>query len=119
MNWLRSLPYYFETEKQVFVHAAILPDLPMEEQPSAILTWECWDKSWLPTWDGTHRDIEYPKHVVHGHEQWENGPVLLESRSDLDTFAWYTGRLAIGVFDDSQGRPIDILWAEGEPHGDS
>lgn len=116
--WLKTLPYYHETDKQVFVHAAVLPGLPMAEQPKEILTWECWDRNW--EWGDEvrpFREADYPKHVVHGHEQWAEGPVLLESRTDLDTFAWYTGRLAIGVFDDSQGKPIDILWAEGEPHG--
>lgn len=123
MTWLKTLPYYFETEKQVFVHAAVLPDLPMSQQPTAILTWQCWDENWKKPWDneegGEHRDADYSKHVVHGHEQWAKGPILLANRTDLDTFAWYTGRLAIGVFDDSQGGPIDILWAEGEPHGGS
>jgi hypothetical protein len=34
---------------------------------------------------------------------------------NLDTFAWYTGRLAIGVFDDAApGGPIEVLEVHGE-----
>lgn len=123
LKWLASLPKYLETEKQVFVHAGVSPGKPMAEQSKDMLQWHCWDRNFEWPWEdeagGVHQEADYPKHVVHGHEQWAKGPILLESRTDLDTFAWYTGRLAIGVFDDSQGKPIDILWAEGEPHGGS
>ena len=31
-------------------------------------------------------------------------------RTDLDTFAWYTGRLVVGVFEDEMaGGPIDCI----------
>jgi serine/threonine protein phosphatase 1 len=33
------LPYY-ETEQHVFVHANLLPDLPLDEQPEYVLYWE-------------------------------------------------------------------------------
>jgi serine/threonine protein phosphatase 1 len=122
LKWLASLPKYFETEKQVFVHAAVTDGVPMEAQSKDVLQWACYDEAYK-YWNGEHDpeqqhvDASHHKHVVHGHEQWAKGPILLEGRTDLDTFAWYTGRLAIGVFDDSQGKPIDILWAEGPPHG--
>ena len=117
IRWLLSLPHYYETDKQVFVHAGVLPGARMKDQPTEVLTWKCYDEAYKWPEGATKplTDADYPKHVVHGHEQWSDGPKLLKNRTDLDTFAWHTGRLAIGVFDDSQGAPIDILWAIGDP----
>jgi hypothetical protein len=54
--------------------------------------------------------------VVHGHHQHAHGPIFKKNRTNLDTFAWYTGRLAIGVFDDeSPGGPIEVLEVNSEP----
>src|SRR6516164_10614971 len=44
--------------------------------------------------------LDQTRHVVHGHHDFRDGPVTIEGRTNLDTQAWYTGRLAIGVFDD-------------------
>lgn len=112
MKWLKCLPVYIEAEKQIFVHGGINPDLPMSEQDEYRMMWQCYDRNRLGR-DEAHIDTNAPKHVVHGHEQWAHGPILLHGRTDLDTFAWLTGRLAIGVFDDSQEKPLEILWAEG------
>ena len=47
---------------------------------------------------------------MHGHHQFEDGPKLFSGRTDLDTFAWHTGRLVVGVFDnDKSGGPVDLL----------
>lgn len=116
--WLASLPIMHVTEKQVFVHAHVDPNKPLDQQKDELCMWRCYDHGQPHFEDnGDHIDAGYPgKHVVHGHEQWAHGPILKEGRTDLDTFAWYTGRLAIGVFDDTQGKPTEILWAEGEPY---
>jgi hypothetical protein len=53
--------------------------------------------------------------VVHGHYQHAHGPFFKKNRTNLDTFAWYTGRLAIGVFDDAApGGPIEVFEVNGE-----
>jgi serine/threonine protein phosphatase 1 len=45
-----------------------------------------------------------------GHEPCEDGPKLFAGRTDLDTGAFYTGRLVVGVFDDGvSGGPIDLI----------
>ena len=55
------------------------------------------------------------RHVVHGHHQHAHGPIFKKNRTNLDTLAWYTGRLAIGVFDDvAPGGPIEVLEVHGE-----
>jgi serine/threonine protein phosphatase 1 len=45
-----------------------------------------------------------------------HGPIFKKNRTNLDTLAWYTGRLAIGVFDDATpGEPIEVFEINGEP----
>ena len=57
-------------------------------------------------------------HVVHGHDNYPDGPLLYEGRTNLDTLAWRTGRLTIGVFDDDRpGGPVDFIVVRGPPAG--
>jgi len=35
-------------------------------------------------------------HVVHGHDNFPDGPLLYDGRTNLDTLAWRTGRLTVG-----------------------
>ena len=56
------------------------------------------------------------RHVVHGHDNFPEGPLLLQGRTNLDTLAWRTGRLVIGVFDDDRpGGPVDFIEVKGSP----
>jgi serine/threonine protein phosphatase 1 len=55
-------------------------------------------------------------HVVHRHDNIPEGPLLHRGRSNLDTQAWRTGRLVIGVFDDAKaGGPVDLIEIRGLP----
>ena len=52
------------------------------------------------------------RHVVHGHDNDPEGPLLFEGRTNLDTAAWKTGRLTVGVFDDDRpGGPSISSWS--------
>lgn len=107
LDWLEQLPLLHVDEHRVFVHAGVDPDAALLDQRENELLWKLYDSD-----DGRgHGD----RHVVHGHHQFAEGPILKEGRSDLDTFAWLTGRAAIGVFIDEPGGPSEILWAEGPP----
>lgn len=98
-----------------FGHAGVDPDLPLAEQEKTIdrngnlnILWKIYRPG-----DGSrgHGD----RHVVHGHHQFEHGSIIVAGRTNLDTFAWYTGRLVIGVFDDDvPGGPIALLEVRGE-----
>jgi len=64
----------------------------------------------------------FPAHVVHGHTPYWEGkpepdePELLPHRTNLDTYAYETGRLAIGVFEtDRPGGPIEVLRVSRPP----
>jgi serine/threonine protein phosphatase 1 len=84
------------------VHAGLEDGIPLDLQSKRILIW----KRYLNSSDEGYGDF----HVVHGHDPFDDGPLLLPNRTDLDTGAYYTGRLVAGVFDDAlPGGPIDLI----------
>jgi serine/threonine protein phosphatase 1 len=116
LDWIAGLPLMHVDRHRVFVHAGVDPSVPLDEQEALTgihgeqkVIWRRYAKD-----DARGHDA---RHVVHGHEQYEDGPLCLAGRTDLDTFAWYTGRLVVGVFDDDvAGGPIEIIEVIGEPH---
>jgi serine/threonine protein phosphatase 1 len=123
IKWMNTLPLYYETEKQVFVHAGIHDkEAPLEQQQfdtrpdgALYIIWMLYD----PSNHGGWRD----KHVVHGHHQFADGPHIWQpsgkggGRTDLDTYAWKTGRIVIGVFDDTQGPALEFIEVTDETTG--
>lgn len=106
LEWLKALPRLHVDEHRVFVHAGVDPFKPLDQQDEQEMGWKLYA-------DDDHRG-HGKRHVVHGHHQFEDGPVLFDWRTDLDTFAWYTGRLVIGVFDDVvAGGPSELLTVQG------
>jgi serine/threonine protein phosphatase 1 len=109
LHWAWSLPFYYEDTHRFYVHAGIRRDWPFAKQmegsePSML---------WFLYADNDDFGCN-GKHVVHGHHQHANGPLLKKHRTDLDTFAWYTGRLVVGVFDDNiPGGPVDLIEIKG------
>lgn len=102
IGWLKGLPLLHVDEHRVFVHAGVDETLELDDQPAKVLQWHRYEREYPHGYRG--------KHVVHGHEQYEDGPVLHDGRTDLDTLAWWTGRLVIGVFDDDKaGGPVELL----------
>jgi serine/threonine protein phosphatase 1 len=108
LDWVERLPLMYVDKHRVFVHAGIDPDCPLDEQDAEGVIW----KIYPDDDDGGYGQ----RHVVHGHHQHVHGPIFKKSRTNLDTLAWYTGRLVIGVFDDARpGGPIEVLEVHGEP----
>jgi serine/threonine protein phosphatase 1 len=106
LRWIEGLPLMHVDKHRIFVHAGVDPDLPLEGQDPEDVIWKIYDDRD----EGGHGQ----RHVVHGHHQHASGPILKKNRTNLDTFAWYTGRLVIGVFDDeTPGGPLEILEAHG------
>jgi len=102
IDWLKALPLIYVDEHRVFVHAGVDPTIPLEEQTAKTMQWMLYPDGFA----GGHGQ----RHVVHGHHQFAEGPMLYAGRSDFDTFAWATGQLAVGVFDDDKpGGPVDII----------
>ncbi|RTL47868.1 MAG: serine/threonine protein phosphatase [Bradyrhizobiaceae bacterium] len=102
IDWLDSRPLLHSDEHRIYVHAGIDPSLPLMAQSEKVLT----TKRYAKTDSGGYG----VRHVVHGHDNQVNGPLLFSGRSNLDTCAWRTGRLVIGVFhDDMPGGPVDFI----------
>lgn len=120
VEWIANLPLYYETDKQVFVHAGVPYSnhhggSSLEEQSkikdmqgACSMQWMLYGKND----HGWHGD----KHVVHGHHQFADGPHEWQGRTDLDTYAWRTGRLVVGVFDDTQGKAVRYLEVLGDDY---
>jgi serine/threonine protein phosphatase 1 len=104
-----ELPTMHVDRHRVYVHAGVNPDLPLDAQDPQALLWK------------RYRDVDDQRghgtrHVVHGHHPFKDGPITIEGRTNLDTLAWHTGRLVVGVFDDDvPGGPVSLLEVRGEP----
>jgi serine/threonine protein phosphatase 1 len=108
-RWLAGLPHLVQHEGRVFVHAGLRPDRPLEAQDRATCLWI--RESFLAV------DEALPGgHVVHGHTPvWAQkpAPAAVEARAhrtNLDTGAYFTGVLSVGVFSpDHPGGPVEVL----------
>lgn len=102
VEWMKTLPLFHQDDHRVYVHAGVEEDVPLDQQSKHTLIWKRYG-------DGSAEGYG-ALHVVHGHNPIEDGPLLLPNRTDLDTGAYYTGRLVVGVFDDAlPGGPIDLI----------
>jgi serine/threonine protein phosphatase 1 len=96
---------------RIYVHAGVDPALPLDAQDETTLL----TKRYEADDESGHGD----RHVVHGHHPFRSGPRLLRGRTDLDTMAWQSGRLVIGVFDDDRpGGPVDLIEVIGPSYQD-
>jgi len=102
LQWIAGLPLFHVDRHRVFVHAAVDPEAPLLSQNEETLLWRRYPKG---------SDVGHGRrYVVHGHDADPKGPFVGKRRANLDTLAWQTGRLAVGVFDnDRPGGPIEIL----------
>lgn len=108
--WLDALQLMHVDAHRVYVHAGLDPDVPLDGQSEATLLTKRYPKDFADGFGSLH--------VVHGHDSFADGPLLYEGRTNLDTKAWETGRLMIGVFHDGRpGGPVDFLVVKGPPAG--
>jgi serine/threonine protein phosphatase 1 len=108
IDWLDRLLSFHVDAHRLYVHAGVDPKVSLEAQREETLLWKRYPKGYS---DGFGK-----LHVVHGHDNHPDGPLLYEGRTNLDTLAWRTGRLTIGVFDDDRpGGPVDFIVIRGTP----
>lgn len=98
MNWMRSLPKYYEDDTIIVAHAGVNPAFPMNEQTDAMLMWLRYQPG-APSFTD--------KHFYHGHTPFlkrspEGGP----GRTNVDTGCVYGGYLTAA-----------IVGADGKPEG--
>jgi len=102
IDWIDGLPLVYLDPNRIFVHAGVIPGKSLEDHSADTLTWMLYPS-------GADEDF-FGRHIVHGHHQFGRGPMLYKGRTNLDVFAWQTGRLVIGVFDDEvPGGPVELI----------
>jgi serine/threonine protein phosphatase 1 len=108
VEWMDARPLTCREGQRLFVHAGVLPgshDDPDEEV--ALWIRERFLRASAEDLGGLH--------VVHGHTpSWAGKaiahmPERLPHRTNLDTGAYFTGVLSVGVFGAEQSGPIEIL----------
>ena len=108
--WLDQLRLMHVDAHRLYVHAGVDPQTPLDRQTEATLLW----KRYPEGYQGGLGEL----HVVHGHDNDPDGPLLYPGRTNLDTLAWRTGRLMVGVFDDDRpGGPVDLIEISGPRAG--
>jgi serine/threonine protein phosphatase 1 len=106
--WLDARQLMHVDAHRIYVHAGVDPEIALDLQNEATLLTKRYPNGFAQGFGGLH--------VVHGHDSFADGPLLYAGRSNLDTKAWKTGRLTIGVFlDDRAGGPVDFLVVKGPP----
>jgi serine/threonine protein phosphatase 1 len=110
--WLKRLPHAAVDAHRIYVHAGLEPNVPLQNQNERTLLWirDKFLKAKGP------EAFPVGKHIVHGHTPSWRGkpeaamPEFLEHRTNLDTGAYATGLLSIGVFDAARpGGPVDLI----------
>jgi serine/threonine protein phosphatase 1 len=108
IDWLDRLRLLYVDTHRLYVHAGVDPGTALALQRVETLLWKRYPKGSSEGFGNLH--------IVHGHDNHPEGPLLYEGRTNLDTLAWRTGRLTIGVFDDDRpGGPIDLITIKGAP----
>jgi serine/threonine protein phosphatase 1 len=94
LDWIANLPLMHVDRHRIFVHAAVDPKAPLDQQNEETLLWKRYP-------DGA--DVGHGhRYVVHGHHANSQAPIAGRHKTNLDGLAWKTGRLVIGVFDDDR-----------------
>ena len=75
--WLDGLRLMHVDAHRLYVHAGVEPEVPLDRQSEKTLLWKRYPKGY----SGGFGD----RHVVHGHDNYPDGPLLYEGRTNLDT----------------------------------
>jgi serine/threonine protein phosphatase 1 len=119
LAWLRALPVHVCDEHRIYVHAGLRPCVSLAQQEDKLCLWIR-----DPFLRASAEDL--PAHVVHGHTpEWDGKPEaalpeLLPHRTNLDTAAYETGILTVGLFETGRpGGPLEVMTVgKGEPPHD-
>ena len=99
MNWMRSLPKYYEDDTIIVAHAGAKPGVPMNEQSDAMLLWYRYEQRG-PALMG--------KHFYHGHTPFRGFIDTRDDRTNVDTGCVYDGQLTAAVVGDD-GKPEEFI----------
>lgn len=104
-DWMRKLPFYYETEHHIFVHAGFAPHTPLEKQDGNVMMWI------RDLFLFAEKGFDGWKHIVHGHTP-TRGTEYLSWRTNLDSGAYHF-KVLTGAEFAGPGGPIRVLEAKG------
>lgn len=97
LDWIRLLPYYYETPEAILVHAAVENGIDIAQQREEVLCGCTAGERYLERqygqayWTQFYRGV---KPVIFGHHVVENRPLIVEQKAyGIDTGACHGGRL--------------------------
>lgn len=99
MNWMRSLPKYYEDDTIIVAHAGAKPGVPMNEQSEMMLLWYRYEQRG-PALMG--------KHFYHGHTPFRGFIDTRDDRTNVDTGCVYDGQLTAAIVGDD-GKPEGFI----------
>lgn len=106
IDWLDGRPLSHRDAHRIYVHAGLDPARPLAQQDPRVMMTRRYADDDPGGFGGAY--------VVHGHDRHPDGPLISAGRCNLDTNAWKTGRLTVGVFDDdTPGGPVALLEIRG------
>ncbi len=106
LAWFETLPLTISDDKRFFVHAGIMPGIPLDQQRKGVLLWI--REPFLSDQN------DHGRYIVHGHTPTQTGiPDLCHNRLNLDTYAWYGNPLFAAVFDDRRVGPLAFITDDG------
>jgi serine/threonine protein phosphatase 1 len=104
LTWVQDLPYYYETETAIFVHAAVENGIPIAEQKEEVLCGCTSGEKYLTKkYNHTYWSDLYTgdKPVIFGHHVVGDEPLIIDRRVyGIDTGACHGGRLTALVLPD-------------------
>ena len=107
LEWLAALPLAISDEKRFYVHAGIMPGVPLKKQARNVLLWMR-----EPFLSDTRAHGLF---IVHGHTpQQTHRPQFLPNRLNLDTMAVLGGPLTAAVFDEKTTGPLAFITDDGK-----
>ena len=106
LAWFEQLPLAISDAKRFFVHAGIMPGIPLQQQRKDVMLWI--REPFLSD------QSDHGQYIVHGHTPTGSGlPELFPNRLNLDTLAWYGNPLIAAVFDDHRVGPLSFIADDG------
>jgi serine/threonine protein phosphatase 1 len=99
LEWMRSLPKYYEDDTIIVAHAGAVPGRPMNEQNDTYLLWYRY-QDW--------QNANLGKHFYHGHTPKLGKVETMSDRTNVDTACVYGGHLTAAIVGDD-GKPEGFI----------
>lgn len=99
LEWMRTLPKYYEDDTIIVAHAGANPAFPMNEQRDQILLWTRYEQ---------YHHAQMGKHFYHGHTPRLGKIEQVDDRTNVDTACVYGGHLTAAIVGDD-GKPEGFI----------